>query len=589
MMDAMGEGFGYGNDMDDTELRAGGNFGASPVNQGDPMEDLRRRHEGTRIIVDDRVMLVLAFGTKYDKKEYAHKYKLEGRHDIPIGYKCIIKWEQDEVVFMTRQGAAGPEYQIVYIPQEPDPDEFTIFQWNPEMPAVWDQFCSAVLDRQEGRDMKLFANGPWKAFGVTHEKVQSVLRQESDSKSQHIFGYMYAEDGKAPNLREHMEYLGFQDSDEDYLWVCQAFKNEPLPRGIRMHIKDTVACWVDEHDPKRTMTLKHPHYDKYKKMLKEAQTRKPVAHWKSIMQFRIEFLLNGIYTWECEMSKNYPPVETVENVLEMGRILDVNIRKEPYKVHVLKRALRHYAGCVREKRKITDVNDFRIMMQRYSDIIEQFEHTRRQEAKLELPTKICVHCSDDAQEPAVLYCNECKDFLCQGCFDWLHSRGRRANHKRTWVRTGWCAECKNELEKSVALFHCVQCSDLYCRDCFAEWHVRGGRRNHIPIILRSYDEKTMGVGSEQSLVAQILDKARSHWFPFYDANGIRTFHNLHPDEAAGGGRWSVSQPVDPECVNEPIGDNIGGGLAGNWAGTWGSNMFPDPLNSVSAMNGAAPL
>merc|ERR1719263_2618965 len=66
---------------------------------------------------------------------------------------------------------------------------------------------------------------------------------------------------------------------------------------------------------------------------------------------------------------------------------------------------------------------------------------------------------------AVLFCDECKDFLCQGCFDWLHSRGRRQNHRRTWVEMGMCAEC----QESIALFHCVQCSDLYCRDCFAEW------------------------------------------------------------------------------------------------------------------------
>ena len=87
--------------------------------------------------------------------------------------------------------------------------------------------------------------------------------------------------------------------------------------------------------------------------------------------------------------------------------------------------------------------------------------------------------------------------------DRLHSRGRRQNHRRTWVSNlpdktwtlspnsfgisknqmaGWChdvfllweisksvqvemgmcAECV----ESIALFHCVQCADLYCRDCF---------------------------------------------------------------------------------------------------------------------------
>ena len=74
-------------------------------------------------------------------------------------------------------------------------------------------------------------------------------------------------------------------------------------------------------------------------------------------------------------------------------------------------------------------------------------------------------------------------FLLSNSKDRLHSRGRRQNHRRTWVwnsawafscsllelisfdeqvEMGMCAECV----ESIALFHCVQCADLYCRDCF---------------------------------------------------------------------------------------------------------------------------
>lgn len=38
----------------------------------------------------------------------------------------------------------------------------------------------------------------------------------------------------------------------------------------------------------------------------------------------------------------------------MARIFGVDIKNEPYLVHVLKRALRHYGNCVKEKRKVKE-------------------------------------------------------------------------------------------------------------------------------------------------------------------------------------------------------------------------------------------
>merc|ERR1719401_1034472 len=116
-------------------------------------------------------------------------------------------------------------------------------------------------------------------------------------------------------------------------------------------------------------------------------------------------------------------------------------------------------------------------MERYQDIVGQFEQMREEEAKRVAKMKVCAEC-----------------------------------------------------EESIALFHCMQCADLYCRDCYSEWHVRGGRRNHIPIVLRSFNSQThvlpdalaaMGTGSGQQLA-----KARSTWFAFNDENDIRLYYNI---------------------------------------------------------------
>lgn len=88
---------------------------------------------------------------------HTSKYKIEGKYNIPIGYKAIIKWDDDEVVFMTREGSFGPEFQIIYLPKSAVAEDFTLFEWNPNIAELWDQLLT-VLETQD-RDMSMFASG----------------------------------------------------------------------------------------------------------------------------------------------------------------------------------------------------------------------------------------------------------------------------------------------------------------------------------------------------------------------------------------------------------------------------------------------
>lgn len=274
---------------------------------------------------------------------------------------------------------------------------------------------------------------------------------------------------------------------------------------------------------------------------------------------------------ESKEPEDLPLLETVENVMEMARIFNlnpvINLRDEPYLVHVLRRALRHY-GSINDVKDLVvttaDVKDFKQLCYRYRELVRQYEQAAKEEADAVKDLKMCVQCY---QKEASLYCNQCRDYFCQGCFDKLHSRGRRKDHARTWVEMGYCAEC----QESVALFFCVQCSDMYCRDCFRDWHVRGGRRNHIPIVLRSFNaqmkknataNRAMGPSSKQ-----ILDVAMSPWFCFSDENNIHYYHNFKDRNS------QRDKPMD--IINEPIADHVGGGMEGGWAGSWGSNMYAE--------------
>mmetsp|Transcript_117246 Transcript_117246/g.373482 ORF Transcript_117246/g.373482 Transcript_117246/m.373482 type:complete len:576 (-) Transcript_117246:215-1942(-) len=557
-------------------IEAGGYFDqARVVTQTEGLQDFRRKQEGHLIIADDRPLLVMSFGTKYTGPNPA-KYKIEGKYDIPVGYKVIIKWDDDEIVFMTRQGHLGPEFQIVYLPKSPVPEDFTMFEWNANIAEIWDQFLK-VIEGHEDRDLRLFKQGPWRTFGVTRDEVQIALKQGTDNKTI-IDGILYCADGEKPNLQEHMRYIGFDpETDEDFVWICEAFRNEPKPPAMFQYVSSNMVYWADATT--QETSWKHPHYDKYRQMLQAARMQKPVAHWKSIMAFRIEYLLSSIFTWEVEEAVQnggeYPLVETVDNVLEMERVFGVDVKNEPYLVHVLKRALRHYGNAIKEKRRVKDVEDFRNLMNRYRDLVGQFEAMREEEAKRVAKLKVCVQCDD---KDAVLFCDQCKDFFCQGCFDRLHAKGRRMNHRRTWVEMGMCAECV----ESIALFHCVQCADLYCRDCYQEWHVRGGRRNHVPIVLRSFNSQThmlsdatpaMGTGA-----SKILAQARSPWFAFKDENNVNLYYNIMTGESR--------RDMPLAIINEPIEETRGGGMAAGWSASYGSNMFPDPLDNQPAIKGS---
>jgi hypothetical protein len=531
----------------------------SVVDDAEGLQDFRRRQEGHLIIADNRPLLVMAFGTKFKGKN-ENKYKIEGKHDIPVGYKVIIKWVEDEIVFMTRKGHFGPEFQIVYLPKSAVQEDFTIFEWNSNIAEIWNQFLTVVegKDDKDDRDMSLFNQGPWRTFGVTRDEVQIALKQGVDETT-NIEGILYCADGQIPSLEEHLRYLGFDPTtDEHFIWIFQAFKDEPKPSYMYQYVKDCMVYWVDGRD--QIATWKHPWYEKYKRMLHTARVKKVLPHWKEIMAFRIEFLLTQLFTEENEN----PHVETVENVIEMSRIFGVDIKNEPYLVHVLRRALRHYGDAVREQRKVKDVEDFRNLMQRYRDLVEQFERANDEERKRVAEQKVCVECDT---KDAVMFCDQCRDFFCEGCFNRLHSKGRRQNHLRTWVEMGTCAECT----ESIALFHCVQCADLYCRDCYQEWHVRGGRRNHIPIVLRSFNSQTDKLAVAKPLLgtgcARILSQARSPWFSFSDENNVKLYYDI----IEGQSRRDMPLAI----INEPIEESTGGGIAGSWAGTWGGNMFKD--------------
>merc|ERR1719504_343352 len=421
-------------EVDIERVRMGGHLDQmKSVQAAESLQDYHRDREGHLMIRDDRPFLIMSFGTKYQGPNES-KYMVEGKYHIPEGYKSIVKWDDDEVVFMTRRGVFGPEYQILYLPKSAVADDFTLFEWNANLEEIWDQLLT-VLETQEGKDMEMWEKGPWYTFGITEETVQIAVEQGAGEAAV-VEGIMTCMEGTHPSFHEYAQYLGFlSDSDDNFQWIVNEFMTEQLPPNWGEYIADQMMYWVDNSKP------------------------------------------GGESTWK------HPPVETVENVKEMARIFKVDVETEPYLAHVLKRSLRHYAGIVKTKKPIGEIDDFRSLMQRYRDLVGQFERAKKVEEEQTGDVILCIECAEGKKKVAVLYCDVCQDMFCQVCFDRLHSKGRRQDHKRTWTELGTCIEC----EGRMAVFHCVQCQDAFCKVCFDRLHSKGRRQDHTPIVLRRFN------------------------------------------------------------------------------------------------------
>ncbi|KAF4673751.1 hypothetical protein FOL47_010131 [Perkinsus chesapeaki] len=551
------------------------------------LEELRSRAQQQL----DAPLLVVSFGQKYSGPN-SNKYKIEGKYDIPVNYKAIVKWGEDEIVVLTRQGPFGPEFQLIYLPKSSVADDFTLFEWNSNMTQLWDELLTVLETMDEGgtRDMSVFNQGPWYIFGFTEDAVQTELGKvvKKDETDDLVDGILYCQEGDKPTLEEYQRYLGVQpELDDHFIWISHEFMSEPLPANYYQYTNAGMVYWVDAST--QESTWKHPHYDKYKKMLSVAREQRPLPHWKTIMNFQIELLFSELFKMDDPNKTDFDvPIETVNNVFELARIFKVNIKEEPYLTHVLKRALRHYAGIVKSKRAVGDVEEFRNLMQRYRDIVQQFERAYELESEQVASLRQCVECPEDNKEPAELrsftvttakICfasHALTGFIPKDGDNIINGLGSSSASAQSAKRRWLSSIAFNA--KTLSVTRVSSRTDSFGSRCFAELrplsqvHVRGGRRNHVPIVLRSFSPSVHKVPASSTFAfgaispaavtiganaASNLAISMSPWLVFEDECEINVYYNLLTGEC------QRDLPLAP--INTSIESGIGGGFSYGWA------------------------
>ena len=212
-----------------------------------------------KVFRPDFPMRILAFGQKYNKKDHPMKYKAEGKYHIPVGYKAIAKWCEDEIGFMTKEDQFGPAFKIVYLPKSEVVADFTNFSWTTNMTELWGSLLT-VLEQQD-KDMSMFKKGPWHTFGITDDAVQNWFCDKLLSKNQ-------------STVQEYSDYLGMVSPiDDQFIWICYQMMNDPLPPNVYQYVNMTgEVYWNDAAAKDGVSFWKHPHYDKYRSILDRART-----------------------------------------------------------------------------------------------------------------------------------------------------------------------------------------------------------------------------------------------------------------------------------------------------------------------------
>ena len=99
-------------------------------------------------------------------------------------------------------------------------------------------------------------------------------------------------------------------------------------------------------------------------------------------------------------------------------------------------------------------------------------HTFHAVSKVVADNLRCIECN----RLATRNCLQCKDCYCERCFNRVHRKGRRKDHKYQNFAPGCivCIEC----EKAPAEVTCDVCLDALCHDCAITTHMKGNKKHH---------------------------------------------------------------------------------------------------------------
>lgn len=529
-----------------------------------PKTEIEKRHK------------VIRFGEIYTPANDAAKILYEYVHQradlkvsrgfIPVGFLSSIKLDEGQPLFLeTRAGEdhgkqTGPCFMVSWKAEREVLRGTSEDGWMSNLDDLW----TGVLTHFERKGLlseetlEYLDADPFVLFGIDDSITQQALAKLQK------FPALWCR-GIAPEFEEWAQYLRVDPVHEGELrWLVQAFAETDLPKPWTCYKGvGSIVCYI--HSDSGQVTWKHPFYDYFRQLRDFCRQATP----GEVQQVRCNRLLWSYEATRVETEHDQEPLISPEYIGRLADIFGHDIHTSGYLVRNLKAQLKLFAKSYRVSQDISiqEVEDCAKILDRdsekYYEMREHWEFKVNEEVRFDLTALAqgelrCVECDTTA----LCFCLECKDYLCLRCYDNLHAKGQRLLHSP--FRLVSCALCVT----MPAKLQCTFTDKSLCHQCYAMKHIKvlpmDGRENQPRRIdyfeqYRRYAEfaDTRAGGARGEHILQGEDDSyeavlSTDWHPFYDARGVKYFHNFNTGERMRQSPEQVPNEADPGADAPPM-------------------------------------
>mmetsp|Transcript_63380 Transcript_63380/g.182440 ORF Transcript_63380/g.182440 Transcript_63380/m.182440 type:complete len:643 (+) Transcript_63380:102-2030(+) len=524
---------------------------------------------------------VVKFGTLFqsddpdEEKLYKYHHQRQDLHvskgSIPVGFESYIPLEEGHNLYLeTREGGLseeglirGPEYRVSWRSDREVLASGDRDGWWEDLDELWTkvlvQFEHKNLLGEETLDY-LDAD-PFVLFGIDNLVTQKALEKLQKSPCLRC-------EASVPTFEEWAAYLRVDPNDVELKWLVQAFQETEMPmpwtcyKGV-----GSIVCYIRSDNGQ--VTWKHPFYDYFRQLRDFCREVHNTGRPEEIMKVRVNRLLWTYEATRVETDHEQEPLISPDYLARLADIFGYDVKVHGCIVRNLKAQLKVFARSYRERQDVdfADVINCAEMLQRdvdkYAEMQDHWMNKVKEDVQFDLNLLSsaelqCVNCGNIA----LSFCLECKDYLCLGCYDTLHTKGSRAHHAP--FRLVPCALCVDKPAK----LHCTFTDKSLCHKCYAMDHIKqlppDGKENQPRRIdyyqqyqryaefARERNQKMQasmvpplelqGGQDDEEAYEAVLS---TDWHPFYDARGVKFYHNFVTGERMRQSPRSVPKTADP--------------------------------------------
>lgn len=506
----------------------------------------------------DKPHKVLLFGRIHDaqSKEERNLYRFlhqrvdfgQSEGNIPVGFLSKLVLEGDPLFLQTRSSPSGPQYKVMWKAEKEPVGAGSDEGWHGDLDELW----ISVLKQFETKgsffeeSLQMLDSDPFVLFGIDDAITQKALQK---LQQQDMYPALLCE-GPVPALPEWKSYLGIDAKNDTMDWLVQAFSETELPKPWTCYKGvGSIVCYI--HSSTGQVTWRHPFYD-YFHQLRNFCAK---ASREEVLQVRCNRLLWSYETTRIVEDHEQELLVSPEYVKRLASIFGYDVNTQGCVVRTVKAQLKSFANSYRQTQNIdiSEIVSCAEILQRDVDKYDEMQRHWKKEAHEDVSFELyqlangelqCVHC----EKTALSFCLECKDYLCLNCYTFLHAKGARLNHSP--FRLVPCVMC---IDKPAKL-HCTFTDKALCHRCYAMKHIKmlpsDGKENQPRRIeyRQQYDRfaddarkrrEQLQKKHENSQKQQKPDDKNydaydsvlsTAWHPFYDARGVKYYHNFSTGE-----------------------------------------------------------